>query len=302
MAILENLSLCLVIANKSLIAYALDIVVLKPNAPESSSSAYQAPRKLSGARNVSFFATADMNERTLIFYKEGNNRFSTFKVLETVFQTSRGEKSKLFRGLRPNSDETTELFRVCDEFYIPSECYTINLFKKSIAISTQRGFELLSLDRKVPMSIPDLKQAAISASGARLAGQRPLGMFRVSDDEFLLCYEECAVYVDRHGEISRSLVPEFAGKAKTAAMYDMHLVLFHSDFVEVCNAQTGRLEQVIAGRDVRCLDFGVAATGQDGQRTLKFTMEHPETADCQLVLEMVLNETQRMNHSTGGTK
>ncbi|KIM99792.1 hypothetical protein OIDMADRAFT_181170 [Oidiodendron maius Zn] len=295
-AILEILSLCLVIADKSLIAYPLDIVDLQSNASESSQdSARRAPRKLSGARDVSFFATASMNERILIFYKERDKPSSIFKVLEPVLEMSSEEKPKLSRGLRSNSGNT-ESFSLYDEFYIPVECYAINLFQKSIAISTRRGFELLSLDKKVPMSIPDFRQAAIATSGVRLAGQKPLGMFRVSDTEFLLCYEECGVYMDRNGEISRSVVLEFAGKAKTAAMYGTYLVLFHSDFVEVHSALTGRLRQVIAGRDVRCLDFGVAATEQDGQPTLKFAMEHPEMADCQLVLEMVLDEMKSIHH------
>lgn len=298
-AILEGLSLCLVIADKSLIAYHLDVVVPMSNAPESShDSGRRAPRKLSGPRDVSFFAIAEMNERILIFYKERDNLSSIFKVLEPNFQKSCEEKSELFHGLRLNGGGNTELFSEYDEFYIPCECYTINLFRKSIAISTQRGFELLSLDEKLPMSIPDLKQAAIATSGARLAGRKPLGMFRLSDAEFFLCYEECGAYIDSHGEISRSVVLEFSGKAKTVAMYDTYLVLFYSDFVEVCNAETGRLRQVIAGQDVRCLDFGVVSTRQDVQRTLKFAMEHPEIADCQLVLEMVLNDMQRVNHTT----
>ena len=243
-----------------------------------------------------------MNERILIFYNERDKPSSIFKVLEPVFEMSSEEKPKLSRVPRLNGSGNAESFSLYDEFYIPVECYAVNLFQKSIAISTRRGFELLSLNKKVPMSIPDLRQAAIATSGARLAGQKPLGMFRVSDTEFLLCYEECGVYVDRNGEVSRSVVLEFAGKAKTAAMYGTYLVLFHSDFVEVHSALTGRLRQVIAGRDVRCLDFGVAATEQDGQPTLKFAMEHPEMADCQLVLEMVLDEMKTIYHPARGIK
>jgi hypothetical protein len=105
--------------------------------------------------------------------------------------------------------------------------------------------------------------------------------------------------MNRHGNISRSLVLEFTGKAKTTAIYGMYLVLFHSDFIEVCSASTGRLRQVISGRHVRCLDFGLPVTGQYGEPTVKFAMKHPEMADCQLVLEMVLEETQRVNELTG---
>jgi hypothetical protein len=309
-AILEEFSLCLIIADKSLIAYHLDVIVPVSNFPAPQhDSARRAPQKLSGTRDVSFFATARMKDRTLVFYKKREGLHSTFKVLEPVFQKSSEKKSRIF-GKKFGAG-TTEFFREFDEFYIPTECFTINLFHTYIAISTLKGFELMTLDKKVPMSIPDLKNPqmmknpAIGNIASRIQGQRPLGMFRLSDAEFLLCYEECGVYVDKHGDISRTLIMEFVGKAKTAAVYGAYLVLFDSDFVEIRNAENGRLRQIIAGRDVRCLDYGVNplgagapnsqmnanAMGNAGEkRTLKLAMAHPEQPGTQLVLEMVLNE------------
>lgn len=234
-----------------------------------------------------------MKDRTLVFYKKREGISSTFKVLEPVFQKSSEKKSKLFGRSRMGGGGATEFFREFDEFYIPTECFTINLFHTYIAVSTARGFELLTLDKKNPMSIPDLKQPSIASIAARLAGQKPLGMFRLSEAEFLLCYEECGVYVDKHGEVSRSVVLEFVGKAKLAAMYGAYLVLFDSDFVEVRNAENGRLRQIIAGKDVRCLDYGVQGASLAAKRTLKVAMAHPDYANSQLVVEMVLNDGQR---------
>jgi len=292
--VLEDFSLGLIIADKSLIAYHLDILAPVSNFPAPiHDSPRRAPQKLSGARDVSFFATARMKDRTLVFYKKREGLSSTFKVLEPVFQKSSEKKSKLFSRSRLSSGGSTEFFREFDEFYIPTECFTINLFHTYIAVSTARGFELLTLDKKVTMSIPDLKELSIATIAARLTGQKPLGMFRKSETEFLLCYEECGVYVDKHGEVSRSVVLEFIGKAKSAAMYGAYLILFDNDFVEVRNAENGRLRQVIAGKDVRCIDYGVPSAGQGGQRTIKFAMAHPEIPASQLVLELELNEGQR---------
>jgi len=262
-AVLEEFSLCLIIADKALIAYHLDVIVPVSNFPAPhQDSARRAPQKLSGARDVSFFATARMKDRTLVFYKKREGLHSTFKVLEPVFQKSSEKKSRLF-GKKFGGN--TEFFREFDEFYIPTECFTINLFHTYIAISTLKGFELMTLDKKIPMSIPDIKNAAIGNIANRLSGQKPLGMFRLSDAEFLLCYEESGVYVDKHGEVSRSVIMEFVGKAKTAAMYGAYLVLFDSDFVEIRNAENGRLRQIIAGRDVRCLDYGSTRSGRGRQ-------------------------------------
>ncbi|KFY23273.1 hypothetical protein V493_05960 [Pseudogymnoascus sp. VKM F-4281 (FW-2241)] len=296
-AVLEEFSVCLVLSDKALIAYHLDSVVPVSNFPAPQhDSARRAPQKISGSREVSFFATAKMKDRTLVFYKGRGNittsSSSTFKVLEPVFQKSTEKRSKLF-GRSKTGGGTTEFFREFDEFYIPVECYGINLFHSYIAVCSVKGFELLTLDKKITMSIPDPNQPNIATIAERLQGQKPLGMFRLSDAEFLLCYQDCGVYIDKHGEVSRSVVLEFVGKAKSAAMYGAYLILFDTDFVEVRNAENGRLRQIIAGKDVRCLDYGVQGASTMANRSLKVAMAHPEMANCQLVVELVLNEGQR---------
>lgn len=214
----------------------------------------------------------------------------------------------------------TEFFREYDEFYIPTESYNINLFHTSLAISTQRGIEVLTLDKKQPWSVPNLRsetpeaQPYLTSIANRIKDLRPLGMFRLSESEFLVAYSECAVYVNKHGDVSRSVVMEFVGRAHTACLYGRFLILFNEDFVEVRNAMNGRLRQVIPGRNVVCLDDGGAmagtgpshasnysrsvANGQTSEyarigRTVKICMQHPEHERSQLVLELIENEGQK---------
>ena len=132
-------------------------------------------------------------------------------------------------------------------------------------------------------------------------------MFRLANDgsELLCVYEECAVYVNKYGDISRSVVMEFVGRAKQASLVGGYLVLFDQAFVEVRDAQNGRLKQVISGWDVRCLDSGRGQAGvpmgnQDNgrhgvntmgvQRNIKVAMQHPENDKSQLIVELLLNE------------
>ncbi|EOA83392.1 uncharacterized protein SETTUDRAFT_120130 [Exserohilum turcica Et28A] len=285
-AVLEQFSLMLLISDKALIAYHLDAVCPVNGMPLSNDSTRRAPQKLSGARDIGFFATGVMKDRTLVFYKKRDGISSTFKVLEPVYQKSTEKKSRIWKSGR------TEFFREYDEFYIPAECFTINLFHSSLAISTSKGFEVLTLDKKQPWSVPDLKQPHVATIASRLQNQDPLGMFRLSDQEFLLCYEECAVYINKNGDISRSVIMEFVGKAKSAAMYGPYVLLFDPDFVEIRNAQNGRLRQVIAGRDVKCLDDGLSG-GSAHNRTIKLSLQHPYHERCQVVVELVLNEGQK---------
>ena len=82
-AVLEEFSLFLLISDKSLIAYHLDNVVNASGAPPGTNdSARFAPQKLSGSRDVGFFNTGRMKDRTLVFYKKKDvGVSSTFKVI-----------------------------------------------------------------------------------------------------------------------------------------------------------------------------------------------------------------------------
>ena len=293
--VLEEFSLFLLISDKSLIAYHLESVCpVTSGAPAphlgSTDSSRRAPQKLSGARDVGFFATGRMKDRTLVFYKKREGISSTFKVLEPVYQKS--STGSLAAGMRNRfgiKKGSVEFFRDFDDFYIPSETYAINLFHSSLAISTARGIEVMSLDKKVPFSIPDLKAADVASIAQRIRDQRPLGMFRLSDSEFLLVFEEVGIYVNKHGDVSRSVVLAFVGRARQACLVGgMFLLLFDAGggYVEVRNAFNGRLRQMVSGRDVRLLDDG--ANGVHSR--VKLCMQHPEYERCQIVLELVINE------------
>lgn len=304
-AVLEEFNLFLMISDKSLIAYHLDVVVPNErNGPApTNDSARKAPQKLSGSRDVGFFVTGKMKDRTLVFYKKRENLSSVFKVLEPIYQKSTEKKRGVFkRG-------TTEFFREYDEFYIPAECVGINLFHSSLAVSTAKGFEVLNLDKKQTWSVPDLKQNHVENIAGHLKDQKALGMLRLSEQEFLLCYSNSAVYVNKHGDVSRSVIMDFVGTAQSAVLYGAYLVLFDSDFVEIRNAQNGRLKQIIAGREIKCLDDGSgwspasekqpqivngAANGAASpSRTVKLVMQHPELDKTQIVVELLLNENMK---------
>ncbi|KAL4806087.1 CNH domain-containing protein [Aspergillus unguis] len=319
-AVFEEFNVCLLIADKSLIAYHLDVVCPTSGVPAQTTndSARRAPQKLSGNREVGFFVAGHMKDRTLVMYKKRDGLSSTFKILEPVLQKSATSRGRFFSSRRSQ----TEFFREYDEFYIPAESYGMNLFHSSLAISTQRGVEILTLDKKQTWSVPEFRtdaqeaQAHLMEISRRITGLRPLGMFRLSDAEFLVTYTECAVYVNQHGDVSRSVVLEFVGRAHSACLYGKFLILFNEDFVEVRNAMNGRLRQVIPGHNVVLLDDGSRLPGSGANsiptssgdtvnlssgssngaslanqgRTVKICMQHPDYPRNLIVLELIENE------------
>ena len=319
-AVLEEFNLFLLISDKVLIAYHLDVVCppTGTTVPHSDASSRKAPQKLSGSKDVGFFVTGRMKDRALVFYKKRDGTNSIFKILEPVLQKSSVSRSRFL----PSSSRRgqTEFFREYDEFYIPTDSYGLNLFHSTVAISTSRGVEVLTLDKKQAWSVPMLRseqpdtQAHLSSIASRIKDLRPLGMFRLSEAEFLVTFEECAVYVNKHGDVSRSVVMEFVGRAKSACLHGQYLLLFDDDFVEIRDAQNGRLKQVIAGKDIRMLDDGGGGTGAAqpstgpqaqlgaganglgmqgygaAPRTVKLCVQHPEYERSMLVVELLLNQ------------
>lgn len=319
-AVLEEFNLFLLISDKALIAYHLD-VVCPPSGGHGSrdDSSRKAPQKLSGSKDIGFFVTGRMKERTLVFYKKRDGIASTFKVLEPVLQKSTTTRSRFL----PSSTRRgqTEFFREYDEFYIPAECYGLNLYQSSLAISTARGVEVLTLEKKQTWSVPNLRsdqadtQAHLSSIASRIKDLKPLGMFRLGEAEFLVTFEECAVYVNKHGDISRGVVMEFVGRAKAACLYSQYLILVDDDFVEIRDAQNGRLKQVVAGKDIKLLDDGGGGSGPGNQsqqtaalgggmnglglknfgnapRTPKIVLQHPEYEKSHIVVELILTQDE----------
>lgn len=103
---------------------------------------------------------------------------------------------------------------------------------------------------------------------------------------------------------------EFVGRAKAACLYAQYLILVDDDFVEIRDAQNGRLKQVIAGKDIKLLDDGGGGSGaaqtqtqaalggginglglknfMNAPRTPKLALQHPEYEKSHLIVELLL--------------
>lgn len=65
---------------------------------------------------------------------------------------------------------------------------------------------------------------------------------------------EFGVYVDRHGDPSRSIgTIEWEGTAERVAWHPPYVLLFDTRFIEIRHVETGRLAQIIPGNDIRCI-------------------------------------------------
>ncbi|KAI8996474.1 Dbl-like domain-containing protein [Trametes punicea] len=260
-AMLEDFGIFLVLADKSLFAYHIEALV--PSSPQSAHTS-QTPQKLSGNKDVHFFSVGNLNGRTLVIYMKKKGLDSVFRVLEPVVQkiNERTKAPQTFGSRLGLRSQRSEWFRVYRDFFLPSEAFDLIFLKAKIVILCTKGFEIMDLTDFKSVTIPQRDDPRLEKLAKRCESCRPMGMFRSSNDEFLLCYDEFGLYVDRHGDPSRSIgTIEWEGTAEHVAWHPPYVLLFDSRFIEIRHVETGRLAQIIPGNDVRCIWDGRGVTG-----------------------------------------
>ncbi|ESK85040.1 signal transducer [Moniliophthora roreri MCA 2997] len=252
-AMLEDFGIFLVLADKSLFAYHIEALV--PSSP-ASQHASQTPQKLSGNKDVHFFSVGTLQGRTLVVYMKRKSMDSIFYAVEPVIDKIK-EVTKASVGLGSRLGFRTaksDWFRPYREFFLPSESFDLIFLKAKIAILCTKGFEIMDLSDLQSVTIPQKEDPRFAGLAKRCESCRPLGMFRSTEDEFLLCYNEFGLYVNKRGEPSRpNGLIEWEGTAERVALHSPYILLFDTRFIEIRHVQTGRLAQIICGNDVHCL-------------------------------------------------
>jgi hypothetical protein len=204
MFVIEDHNIFVVLASGSLWAYRTEVIWNYFNRDlDSGLSSPEAPPRTKIAKSAIFFVVGRMKDRTLMIFGKKEGLHSTFKAIYSSHRSDR-HSSQYFQVLEPiyykpakrtpfsfrsPKAEPSDIFREFDEFFLPMECFGINMFNQYLAVSTLKCFELLTLDRKFPFSVPDLKNSDMALIATRLQLQRPLGMFRLPAEEFFCCYE-----------------------------------------------------------------------------------------------------------------
>lgn len=196
---------------------------------------------------------------TLFLAKKKNAGVTNFKVF-TIETDNNGIMSS---------------FALIKRFYIQAECYGLSVFNTTIAVHTQRGFEILDLQRLQPRTVPEIPMQDASSKkidiytrkantqGSELIrkallhnGIKPMGMFKLNNNkEFLLVYNEGAIFVNKSGKLSRNTMIKFDFKPKSAAFQDNELFIVNEEVIEVWSISdqskgTNMLHQVISGKDI----------------------------------------------------
>jgi hypothetical protein len=278
-AMLEDYGIFLVLADKSLFAYHIEALV--PSSPHATTSS-QVPQKLNGSKDVHFFTVGTLQGRTLVIYMKKRGLDSIFRVLEPVSEKI-NERIRAPSGLASRlfvRSPRSEWFKIYRDFFLPSESYDLIFLKATIAILCSKGFEIMNLNDFKSVTIPQRDDARLAYLAKRCEACRPIGMFKSAEDEFLLCYNEFGVYVDKHGDPNRAAgTIEWEGTAERVALHAPYVLLFDSRFIEVRHLETGRLAQIIPGNDIRCTWDGRGISSFNAPSPSAQTMTFPDGRD-----------------------
>ncbi|OHW91056.1 rho1 guanine nucleotide exchange factor 3 [Colletotrichum incanum] len=152
-----------------------------------------------------------------------------------------------------------------------------------------------------------------------ISDQFALAIFDLNENELLIVYERCAVYLNKWDcKPSRPHFLYFLGRVQNvtkAIMHSKYLLLFTDQYIEIRVAETGELRQFIPGSYVRFLGQGKFHETLDKESLYWIVMEHrigrnplvfyhrkscndvvrsvmalPEYPDCHFIFDLLLRE------------
>ncbi|TDL16579.1 hypothetical protein BD410DRAFT_822834 [Rickenella mellea] len=264
MAALQDYNKLIVHVNSLLYSYSLDILARVSQGQSTPQALEASLETIAGQDNpVIFFRAGELLKRMIVVYACKSFRQTTVQALEAVKHPT---------GHPPRGSSGSMAFRnFGTPFYVPRQAYDMTPMTRTIAISTERGLVVIdptNLSTSATLVIPDFNAVSTSHDErfatlkTRCEAAKPLGIARSDHDESLVIYEEFGCYVSRHGVPTRQFsFIRWETKASSFAHRSDNILLFNSEFVEIRNVQTGRLVQVIEGRDIRLLHSGPPAIG-----------------------------------------
>ncbi|CEP18798.1 hypothetical protein [Parasitella parasitica] len=280
---IEATETLLVLADRTLWEYPLDIVNGKPETQ---------PRGRLVQTHVPFFYVGTCLKRTMVCVPKISTLRSVITVFEAIKRTdhlgnscsntmsvslpsSAGASNKRASGLfdklmslRALSQQADDLhLRKVKDTYVPCEAYAVELSASMMLITSSRGMIMVDMRTDQPQQLlnPGDKNLAFITERERevscsLNLRQPvkhIAIFRTPRNHYFICYDEYAFYIDSKGNrlFTRFLI-EWEGTPESFAFSYPYVMAFDSSFIEVRNVITGAIEQIIRGKQIRCLNNG----------------------------------------------
>ncbi|KAF8547962.1 hypothetical protein OG21DRAFT_1423939 [Imleria badia] len=257
--VLQDFNKIIIHHDNYLLSYSLEVFarVAQYQAPASSLDA--SLETIAGqAGSVLCCQAGQMGDRTILVYAVKNFLQVTVQAVEACYPSE-------IRSASPRAMQTGLLsFRPYGEaLYVPKDVFAVMPLAKTLAICTERGVVIAnpsSASTSVVTIVPDFGTSSASNNSAtadlkvRCEAAKPLGLVRHDATELMVIYDTMGCYITKYGQPTRdSAFIRWEIKATSFVHRPPHVLLFSSEFVEIRDAQTGLLKQVIEAVDIRLL-------------------------------------------------
>ncbi|KAG0169322.1 RHO1 GDP-GTP exchange protein 2, partial [Apophysomyces sp. BC1021] len=281
--VLQDHHVFLILADKTLISYALDDLDPSKNRRQ--------PEKLPFYKlghHISYFNTGTCSNRSLVVAMKRKGMDSHFKAFEPVCGDLRDPRNAKYLSTKSGFlSKPSSWFKLYKEFYIGADSTAVHFLKSRLMVVCARGFEIIDLENlSMNRNLPDLTNPdfAFMQQQRRVEYLKPLGMFRCNGN-YLLCYDLFAFLVDNRGNYVRNAYPwiEWEGTPQAVAFSYPFVIAFDARFIEIRHVETGDLVQVFVGDNLRCLQYR-----QDPASTpvIHGSMLHTFKRDFQFVFQL----------------
>jgi len=183
-------------------------------------------------------------------------RQTGMQAIEAVSQPPSSEQSR-----RHGSAEPVTTFRPYGPaFYVPREAYNVVMLQKTLAISTVAGIAIVEPTHIGDVTtVPDWTTGSADSSlqarsmlKERCDDSRPLGLTQSGNSELLVIYETFGCYITKHGAPTRkSGFIRWETHVQSFVAREPYVILVGRSSIEVRHAPTGRLLQILLGKEIR---------------------------------------------------
>lgn len=241
--VLEDYQLLIVLSERQVITFPLDALDhMDPLA------GLKCAKRI--ASHITFFKTGVCLGKTLVCVVKASPLSSTIKTLEPIDQNIRGRNKPTFRKLLQGGNDTLRVFK---EFYIPLQSSSIHFLKTKLCVGCPNGFEIVDLETLDTQGLLDPADESLDFVRRRESTLKPMAIYRI-ENEFLLCYDEFAFYVNKTGWRSRrEFMVYWEGSPTGFALHYPYVLAFEPTFVEIRHVETGSMAQIIQGNNLRLL-------------------------------------------------
>ncbi|KAK5816813.1 hypothetical protein F5H01DRAFT_187035 [Linnemannia elongata] len=275
-SVLEAYHMLLILSGKILKAY--NISCLEPNADKSLQVGQQV------GKSVQYFTIGEYDGKTLlaVMRKKGSSE-SQFSVYEPVENAVLAGHHHRGLSLSFGKSNKSEWFKAQYDFYVASDSSQLIMFSKMVCVVCPKGFELLSLDNLKETQIFPAKGDPDFAFLAKKADSAPVNMFKISADEFFMCYTDFAFTMTKAGGLAPKAFIEWEGRPDSFALVHPYIIAVENDLIEIRHVETGALEQLIFGDNIRLLYSDVDLMGKN---VIHLLMSDPKKPDLRQIVKL----------------